>query len=246
MPKRIAIMQPYLFPYPGYFQLAFNVDEFWLLDTVSFVQSGWMNRNRLRDPQGRTNSFTLPIAAGPHDAPVTERAYHAKAGRALHKLRRRLEQSYARARLRDEVLAVIDAVTEEFDRVGGDFTHITAFALSCCFDALRLDTPLKRVSELDLPAYLTGQERLIAACRRAGAEEYLNMSGGQALYESTPFAAAGVELLFLEPRLLAYPQCGPTFIPGLSVLDLIANVAPDERHSFLQAGRVFSAASRPG
>ena len=44
---KIAIMQPYLFPYIGYFQLINSVDKFVVLDDVQYMKGGWINRNRI-------------------------------------------------------------------------------------------------------------------------------------------------------------------------------------------------------
>ena len=42
-----AIMQPYLFPYIGYFQMIHSVDIFVFYDDVNFINRGWINRNRI-------------------------------------------------------------------------------------------------------------------------------------------------------------------------------------------------------
>ena len=44
---RIGIMQPYLFPYIGYFQLVAAVDKFVFYDDVNYIKRGWINRNRI-------------------------------------------------------------------------------------------------------------------------------------------------------------------------------------------------------
>lgn len=43
----VAIMQPYFFPYLGYFQLVQAVDDFVFYDDVMFIKKGWINRNRI-------------------------------------------------------------------------------------------------------------------------------------------------------------------------------------------------------
>ncbi|EES4554759.1 WbqC family protein, partial [Escherichia coli] len=44
---KLAIMQPYLFPYLGYYQLMSSVDKFIIYDDVSYIKNGWINRNRI-------------------------------------------------------------------------------------------------------------------------------------------------------------------------------------------------------
>ncbi|MZP67265.1 MAG: glycine transferase, partial [Bacteroidales bacterium] len=40
-------MQPYFFPYAGYFSLIKHTDKFILLDSVQFIRHGWIERNRI-------------------------------------------------------------------------------------------------------------------------------------------------------------------------------------------------------
>ena len=44
---KLAIMQPYFFPFIGYWQLIHAVDIFVIYDDVSYIKRGWINRNRI-------------------------------------------------------------------------------------------------------------------------------------------------------------------------------------------------------
>ncbi|WP_248638492.1 WbqC family protein, partial [Citrobacter koseri] len=44
---KIGIMQPYLFPYLGYFQLINAVDQFVIYDDVNYIRQGYINRNTI-------------------------------------------------------------------------------------------------------------------------------------------------------------------------------------------------------
>ena len=61
MSKRIAIMQPYIFPYIGYFQLVNCVDKFIFYDDVTFIKQGWINRNKIII-NNKEFLFTIPLA----------------------------------------------------------------------------------------------------------------------------------------------------------------------------------------
>ena len=51
--KRLASMQPYFFPYLGYWQLIAAVDCFELFDNAQYIDRGWVNRNRILKPGGQ-------------------------------------------------------------------------------------------------------------------------------------------------------------------------------------------------
>src|SRR5437773_5433216 len=57
---KLGIMQPYLFPYVGYFQLLNAVDRFVVYDDVAFIKQGWINRNRILI-NGHAAYFTVPV-----------------------------------------------------------------------------------------------------------------------------------------------------------------------------------------
>ena len=57
---RLAIMQPYFFPYIGYFQLIAAVDQFIVYDNIKYTKKGWINRNRMLQ-NGKDVMFSLPL-----------------------------------------------------------------------------------------------------------------------------------------------------------------------------------------
>ena len=57
---KLAIMQPYFFPYLGYFQMFNAVDKFVLLDDVNFIMRGYINRNSILVNQ-KAHLFSIPL-----------------------------------------------------------------------------------------------------------------------------------------------------------------------------------------
>ena len=57
---KIAIMQPYIFLYIGYFQLIDAVDKLVFYDDVNFIIKGWINRHNIL-VNGRKSMFTIPL-----------------------------------------------------------------------------------------------------------------------------------------------------------------------------------------
>ena len=53
-------MQPYFFPYLGYWQLINAVDKFVLLDDVNYIMRGYINRNSIL-VNGSPYRFTISI-----------------------------------------------------------------------------------------------------------------------------------------------------------------------------------------
>lgn len=57
---KLAVMQPYLFPYLGYFQMIYESDKFIIYDSVDYIQRGFVNRNQILSSRGK-QYFTVPV-----------------------------------------------------------------------------------------------------------------------------------------------------------------------------------------
>ena len=243
---RIAIMQPYLFPYLGYFQLIGSVDAFWLLDDVQFIRHGWMNRNQLLT-EGQVSSFTIPVTGSSHTTLIIDKTFHADCITSLKKLKKTLEQQYKNAPYRHIMIQLVEDLKYfmEARLPEPDFTDCTSFALEACCDILGIDTPIYRTSSLNLSSSMRGANRILAACKAIGATDYVNMIGGKELYSAKEFSEANIQLHFLKQSFPRYPQCGikadKDFQPGLSILDIIANIDASQYSSHIHAGTVTAA-----
>src|SRR5690554_1040537 len=89
---KLAVMQPYLFPYLGYFQLIHAVDLFVIYDDVAFIKQGYINRNSILS-RGQPLRFTLPVPGASSNRKICELHYAEDAGKLL----KTVAQSYARA-----------------------------------------------------------------------------------------------------------------------------------------------------
>ena len=74
---KLAIMQPYIFPYLGYFQLLNSVDHFVFYDDVNFIKGGWVNRNQLLI-NNQNKFFTVPLKKIISFTPINEVEIHKK------------------------------------------------------------------------------------------------------------------------------------------------------------------------
>jgi hypothetical protein len=218
---RVAIMQPYLFPYVGYFQLLHHADVFVLLDDVAFIQKGWINRNQLLVGQ-KPYLFTIPLAGSSQNKLIKD-INLLPVGRAQHKLLATIEQAYRAA---PEFERVFPLVTQLLLSPEPDLTTLVHDSLQRITTQVGLPTTIIRSSAVNKDPKLTGQGRILALCQALGGTEYLNMQSGAALYSADAFGRRGIALRFLAPTLAPYPQRGAAFVPGLSVIDVLMHNPP--------------------
>ncbi|CAO4149444.1 WbqC family protein [Methylorubrum thiocyanatum] len=214
-PVTVAIMQPYLFPYIGYFQLIAAVDQFVIYDTVKYTKKGWINRNRfLRD--GAPVTFTLPLEKDSDQLDIRER--RVAAGFEPDRLCAQIAQAYRHAPHRHETMPLVEEV---LSYASADlFDHLRHGLLRTCAH-LGIATPIRTASAIEGATDLRRQDRVIDLCERLGAATYVNPIGGTTLYDRAAFAQRGIALRFLRARPLVYPQGPHPFVPWLSILDVL-------------------------
>jgi len=216
---RLAIMQPYVFPYIGYFQLIHAVDRFVVYDDVAFIKQGWINRNRIL-VNGAPSFFTIPVKdASSHrlicDTLIDDDRQHE---RWTHKLLKSFDNAYRRAPQFASVFPLVESV------VAARPTRIADLAVASLKAVVRfldLRAAFVESSTAYGNAHLKGEERVLAICAAESATEYINVSGGRALYSPERFRSRSVRLAFLEPLPVEYRQFGGAFVPWLSIIDVL-------------------------
>ena len=214
---RLAIMQPYFFPYVGYFQLIAAVDLFVVYDDVQFIKNGWINRNRILLNEAAA-WITLPVERGHLQDNINQRHFVTYKP-ACAKIINQLEAAYRKAPCFREIKSLVESLLAlEEDNVAGTLKR----QLEELSRRLGLSTKFLNSTDLKKPEVaLGGQDRVIEICCAKQAGEYYNSMGGVPLYDPAAFAQAGITLRFLEPRLQTYKQFDNAFVSNLSIIDAL-------------------------
>jgi len=214
--RTVAVMQPYLLPYIGYWQLIAAVDLFVVYDNIKYTKKGWINRNRML-VDGADAVFSVPLAGGSDFLDIREREL--ADGYEPRKLLQRFEAAYRRAPFFDATFELVGRVLRQPQRNLFDFLH--GSIVETCRH-LDLGTRIVVSSGVDGADHaLKGQDRVLSLCRALDARTYVNAIGGTALYRQEDFAARGIELRFIKARPFEYPQFGAAFVPWLSIVDVL-------------------------
>ena len=215
---KLAIMQPYFFPYIGYWQLIAATDTFVLLDDVQYMRHGWIERNRILNPDGGWQYIAVPLEKHTHKEVIRNVVARDQdwKGKLLSQLThyRRLAPHYA------QVHAAIASVLESVhDR---SICRINASILKGVCDFLGLKRSFLVASDcnLDYSQVTDAGEWALRISQQLGAEEYVNPAGGADLFDAGQFSAAGIRLSLLTPEPVEYSRNG-TFIPWLSIIDVL-------------------------
>jgi len=213
----LGIMQPYLFPYLGYYQLIHAVGTFVVSDDVTFIKGGWINRNRVLI-NGEPAYFTVPLKKAPSTTLIRDIRIddEGQAGWRKRQLRT-MENFYRRASQFNTVYPLVESV---FNEPTTAIATMARASLVRVADYLRIETRFADSTAYD-NAHLKAQDRVIDTCEQERASTYINAIGGQTLYSAADFAAHSITLKFLKSRPIEYPQFRTPFATSLSIIDVL-------------------------
>jgi hypothetical protein len=215
---KIAIMQPYLFPYIGYFQLINAVDKFIIYNDVTFIKQGWINRNRIL-AEGSALFFSIPLNGASsykliRDVSINELLYD----KWKKKFYKTLDQYYKKAHYYEKVLSIIKIALESKHQL---ISAVALCSIKEVCEYLAIETEIAETVDIYSNNYLKGEDRIIDICRHEAATDYINAEGGRSLYSRNAFEENKIELRFIKSNNIVYKQFDSPFVPFLSIIDVM-------------------------
>ena len=216
----LALHQPNLLPWIGYFHKMAQADVFVLLD-ASQVPRGrsYATRTKINTPKGPT-WLTMPTKrkgmSAYNEQPLMP------LDQWLTSFWETIRHNYARAKY--------------WNYAG--FEDVFRFAATTHYDLanFNIDFILWAREVLEIQATITLQSDLscrpekamapIYYCRQSGCDTYLSGNGAREYNNPSTFNVFNVQLIYQEFKCPTYSQLWQTFQPNLSILDLIFNTGP--------------------
>ena len=225
----LAIMQPYIFPYLGYFQLINSVDTFVVYDDVNFIKKGWINRNNIL-VNNQARLFTIPLIKASQNKRINEiRIFDEENWR--EKFLNTIKTAYKKAPEFIEVYPLLEEIILfKEDRL--DLFLINQLKLLANF--IGIQTAIKSSTNLYDNNHLKAEDRIIDICKIEKCSKYINAKGGVDLYDKGRFADNGMQLNFLFPDNITYKQYNDEFVPYLSIIDILMFNSKEKVKSYLQ------------
>jgi hypothetical protein len=238
---RLGIMQPYFFPYLGYFELILRTDRWVVFDTAQYIRHGWVNRNRILHPKAGWQYVIAPVRKHPRYEPISGIEVNEETD-WRRKLVAQLAHYQGHAPFFLETMTVVEECLElaerRLARLNGAILDHVCRHLGIRFDATYFSDMQLNVGEIRGPG-----DWALGITRALGASEYVNPPGGAGLFDSDQFAAAAIKLSIQEFAPIMY-SCGRyTFEPNLSIIDVMMWVS---REDIMKHLRAQTLPGRPG
>lgn len=217
---KLAIMQPYFFPYLGYISLIKHTDKFILFDNVQFIRHGWIERNRILKQNGGWQYIQIPLRKHSRETLIkdilinNEHNYGAKILAQLAHYKRKAP--YYNKTI--ELLSTIFYNTYS-DIVSLDFNILLKV---CEFLDINADIEVFSAMELEIEKVNAPDEWALNICKAIGnVSEYWNPPGGITFFNRTKYQKENIEIKFHSIKLTEYDQKQSGFEDGLSIIDVM-------------------------
>lgn len=210
---KIAVMQPYLFAYIGYWQLINAVDTFVIYDDVNFIKRGYINRNNILQ-NGASQLITLELIGASQNKRINEISI----GSNSNKLLKTIRQNYSRAPFLQDVFPMLDEILNNEQK---ELSRFLGFSLQKISNYLDIKVDFLYSSDIQNNKNLKAQDRLIEISKILNATDYINLIGGIHLYDKEVFLQNGINLSFLNSSQIFYKQFSNEFTPDLSIIDVL-------------------------
>jgi len=212
-------MQPYFFPYIGYFALIKHTDFFVVFDTPQFIRHGWIERNRILKPQDGWQYLKVPLEKHKRETNIKD----IKINNSVlwkDKIFAQLTYYKRKAKYYNEVIRLLkDIFSIDTDSI----IELDTYSLTKICEYLNITFKYSLFSEMDLNIGVIKEpdEWALKISKALDAEEYVNLPGGEDFFNRDKYEGQGIKLKFLKMDLKEYDQKQSYFEPSLSIIDVL-------------------------
>ena len=212
----VAIHQPNFLPWAGYFYKILKSDIFIILDDVQFTKNSYINRNKIKTPNGN-QWISVPVKSKGRFGQLINEVEINSLEKTKRKIKNSIKANYGKSKYFNEIFSMIEPMFES-----NILSEVNESLIIRICEYLNLQTGFVKSSELHTQQF-DSTEKLIHLCKEVNATSYLSGFGGNNYQDSLMFNKNDIELktsTFNHPN---YPQLWGGFIPNLSIIDLLFN-----------------------
>lgn len=191
---KLAAMQPYYFPYVGYFELMKEADIFVCLDSAQYIRRGWINRNRISSPGGDWHYLTIPVRHAPRDTPIRDIVISSE---WIPSHMKSLKIAYGKKATYHPLYGLLEECLSLYGK--GERRLVKFLNLTIDGTARFLGVHRENLLSTSLPKSIgSPSEQIVSYCRLLSADRYINASGGKHVYDTETFDESGIDLKFMD------------------------------------------------
>ncbi len=226
----VSIHQPHFLPWPGYFNKVIHSDVFVWLHSVQYRKNYFQNRTKIKNGAESPFWLTLPVHAK-LELPIDQVIVADPTWRT--RIQRTIEQSYRKTPFFEQCWPALSSAFQSAPDTLDGVNYQSFMALLQLLDVQHV----RVVRAEEIPVVATDPtKRLVDMCEWLGATHYIAGKGGHNYLRAGDFAVSGIQVIWqdFDPTCFVYPQKGHTFLEGLSVVDCLFNIGPENTRELVE------------
>jgi len=228
---KLGIMQPYFFPYLGYFDLINNSDRWIIFDEVQYIRHGWMNRNRILHPKEGDLYIIVPLRKHLRSTAIKDIVI-SDDPKWKNKILGQLNHYKKNApHFRETYSFVEDCLSineKSLSRFNSLILEKTCMKLGISFEYEIFSEMALGLGRIEDPG-----DWALRISEALGVKEYVNPPGGVTIFDIEKFKSAGIKLIIRNISPFEYSTRGYDFIPNLSIIDVMMFNSVEQIKTFL-------------
>lgn len=212
--------QPAYLPWLGYLDKIASADVFVYLDTVQFEKNSYINRNRIKTPQG-PQWLTVPVKTKGHLAATLRDTEIENSQPWRSKHLKSIAMNYSRAQFFATCFPKLESL---FAGAQPGLSELCWAQMHFWLNEFAITTRVIRSSELSIEG--SKSDLILNLCRSFGATRYISGALGRGYLVEEDFAAAGIAVEYQDYVHPTYTQLWGDFVPYMSIVDLWMNCGP--------------------
>jgi len=232
---KIGIMQPYFFPYIGYWQLLNYVDKFVVYDNIQYEKKGWIKHNRIK-LDGKDYKIGVTLKKDSDYLDVVDRYISDDYDKERIKILNVIKQGYKKTLYFEEVYPYIEKIIMYEEK---NLFKYLYYSICIIKEMLDIKTEIVISSTINIDHKLKSEKKVIALTKALNGDIYTNPIGGTELYSFENFTNEGIKLEFLKADNIEYDQPIGAFIPYLSIIDVLMNNGIEKTKDLLNRYKIY-------
>lgn len=215
-----GIMQPYFFPYLGYYALIKYSDQFIFFDTPQYISHGWINRNRVLKQDGTWNYIVVPIQKASRETAIKDIVI-SDTVRWKEKIYGQLSIYRKKAPNYRETMDIVRSVLERDYEGNLCKLNMESIGTICDFLEIKKDFYIFSQMDLEIEKVNAPDEWALNITKALHGDAYVNPPGGMSFFSNEKYKRNNINLKFLKVNLKPYVQRIGHFEAGLSIIDVM-------------------------
>jgi hypothetical protein len=213
--------QPAYLPWLGFFHKIILSDTYVILDEVQFEKSSFINRNKIKTPEG-SQWLTVPVfTAGYRSKTILDMEINNTEDWKISHWNG-LYRNYKKA---PYFHLYSDFFNETYKQQWTNLTDLLIYTMEFFFKEMKINTKVIRQSEL----YTKNkkQDLIIELCKKLNADKFVFGALGRNYAQEEIFKNNGIQIYFQDYQHPSYKQQWGEFISHLSIVDLLFNLGAE-------------------